>query len=478
MASGSPSAPAADTVRAAFPYPTFPRLTAAPTREDIDQRQRWSIENASSRPSTRGGGLHGHAGMVVPPARYAIEFSPVAYIMEGNPGEAPMYPPGVTAAQQRLIDAQWRRAATIYGKQTAVHMALKTQLQNSIPPEYWAGLLVPGTGLATIDIQAMYQYLYANYGQITDADLELNRKRIVDQFDFASQTMETYFQRIYDAQQLTTNAGRPYTDAEIVGIAYLNIERSGMYPLDCREWEMRPQADKTYVNLRAHFIAAQVRQRRSRGLGNGMMNNIEALESAMKSFTEGTANDRAAAAELRQQNEALQASVNTLQEQMSTMFLGQQQQLNAAINAAFQQYQPPPQQQQGTGGRSRRRNKKQQQQAPWQPMQPPQPAAPNRFQQFPGQATAPPAQAAWMPMNMNPQFMQQFMQQQWQQNQQQPKQKKPLRSKTDYCHTHGYNVAEGHTSMTCRTPGPNHQYMATRENTMGGNMDGYDRINM
>ena len=441
--------------------------------------------------------MHGHAGMVVPPARYTVEYSITAYVMEPNPGEAPLYPPGVTAANQRIIDTQWRRSATIYAEQTAVHQALKNQLQRSIPDEFWAGLLVPGTGLATVNIQAMYQYLYANYGQVTDADLELNRQRITEQFDFSGQPMEMYYKKIYDAQQLATNAGRAYTDAEIVSMAFLNLERSGVYPLDCREWEMRPAADKTYINLRAHFIAAQVRQRHSRGLGNGMINNIETLEEAMRDFTKGAAADRAAAAELRQQNEALNASVNNLQQQMADMFSNQQAQLNAAFINAMQQQPFPPYQHQGNGNGKRKKKPKAQTPAfpTWmgmqqhimpqalqqqfqqfqQQQQQQQQQRPVPFQQMPGQQSNQHGNPAWMPMQANPQFMPQYMQQPMQQK---PTNQRPLRSKTAYCHTHGYDVADGHTSMTCRNPGPNHQYMATRENPMGGSTNGASRVNL
>ena len=41
-----------------------------------------------------------------------------------------------------------------------------------------------------------------------------------------------------------------------------------------------------------------------------------------------------------------------------------------------------------------------------------------------------------------------------------------------YCHTHGYLVGPKHTSATCRQPGPNHNRQATRQNPMGGNMEG------
>ena len=39
---------------------------------------------------------------------------------------------------------------------------------------------------------------------------------------------------------------------------------------------------------------------------------------------------------------------------------------------------------------------------------------------------------------------------------------------TNYCWTHGYNIAANHTSATCRRQAPGHQTAATRENIMGG----------
>ena len=37
----------------------------------------------------------------------------------------------------------------------------------------------------------------------------------------------------------------------------------------------------------------------------------------------------------------------------------------------------------------------------------------------------------------------------------------------NYCHTHGGDVDNGHTSMSCIKPGPAHNQHATRQNTMG-----------
>ena len=71
--------PSADGIAAAFPHKILKKINGTSSRIDIDDAQEKHTENAASRPSKRGGRAHGHAGMVVHPARYVVEFSPTAY---------------------------------------------------------------------------------------------------------------------------------------------------------------------------------------------------------------------------------------------------------------------------------------------------------------------------------------------------------------------------------------------------------------
>ena len=89
----------------------------------------------ASRPSTRGGGAHGHAGMFVPPAGYVVELSPTAYVWEPIPDEAPVYPVGITATAQRLLDNNFAREMKIYRDQSGTHTALKNQLHQKYSPK-------------------------------------------------------------------------------------------------------------------------------------------------------------------------------------------------------------------------------------------------------------------------------------------------------------------------------------------------------
>jgi hypothetical protein len=150
-----PSAPSVEAITASFPYPSFPVIHTQPNREEIDKFEKMSIANAAARQSMRGGGMHGHMGMVLSPAQYAMP-----YVFEPNPGEAPIYSPRVTGVAQRMLNNEWQRNATIYNDQQAVHAALKNQLFRTIPEAYWAGITDPLTGMAHLEniLKQWYKY--------------------------------------------------------------------------------------------------------------------------------------------------------------------------------------------------------------------------------------------------------------------------------------------------------------------------------
>ena len=84
----------------------------------------------------------------------------------------------------------------IYRYQLGTHTALKNQLHHKYSPEYWTGVVQPGTGIAAISLMDMYAHLYDNYGQVTEGDLEESRSGIIAQFEFATLRMEQYLFRV------------------------------------------------------------------------------------------------------------------------------------------------------------------------------------------------------------------------------------------------------------------------------------------
>jgi hypothetical protein len=236
-----------------------------------------------------------------------------------------------------MLDNEWQRNATIYNDQQAVHAALKNQLFHAILEAYWAGITDPLTGMAGISLIEMYTHLYTNYGALMEDNLEDNHALIMEQFDFGTQPIETYWQKVQEVLTLADTGGAPITDAKVVRIALHNINHSGVYPLDVREWLIRPPIEHTYANLKLAFMAAQVRTHSDRArIANPMANTLQQVEDALAGLTDAASADRAHALEARKENSCLLASVNQLHVQIEQLNVGPQ------ANNVQQANQPPP----------------------------------------------------------------------------------------------------------------------------------------
>lgn len=111
------------------------------------------------------------------------------------------------------------------------------------------------TGYATVTTLTLLNHLYTAYGNITPADLADNDAKLKTPFD-ASQPIETLFEQVEDAVNLTAAAQAPYTPEQIVAYAYNTIFQTGLFPDACRDWRRRPANEKTWVQFKIDFTIA------------------------------------------------------------------------------------------------------------------------------------------------------------------------------------------------------------------------------
>ena len=287
----------------------------------------------------------------------------------------------------------------------------------------------------------------------------------------------------------------PFTQEQIVRAAEALILSTGKYAAAYREWLALADADKTYHNFVNRFTTEYQIQNEmagttaeQAGYHANMATTEPSLQSAVSNFAEATASDREAFRVLTDTNAALQRQVELVQQQNDALA----QQIHVA-NAARQQqlFQPAPpvlQHQQSQFPRVQTQNPPQ---PPTYSLPPPNPAsfpppmpppaptyAPTRRsnrrncrnnrrpprQQPPLQNYAP-----FQPPTYQPSFQPPILpQQQTQPGPTQPSNFTKYFHNWNYCFTHGYDVDDEHTSMTCRNPAPNHHPYATRNNPMGG----------
>ena len=249
----------------------------------------------------------------------------------------------------------------------------------------------------TLDILS---FLFQNYGNITQYDLEENDKKLKEKWD-ANTPIEMLFDQIEDTQDFAAAAGQPYSNNQLLTTAYNLVYATGLFFDDCKAWNRLPANQKTMDHFKTTFQQAQRelrdQQRTAQQAGfqaNGIWcqpatsndNPLQETAEALANLATATASDC----------QALQNLTNTVKE-LSNQIKAKDKQIDELIKAMNRTSTT------GTNPKSTR----------WE--------------------------------------------------------KKDCGS---YCHTHGYLVGPKHTSATCRQPGPHHNRNATRQNPMGGNMEG------
>lgn len=84
-----------------FELPTLTRIHGEPTYETLQRLHNEFKTNAGAVPSTLGGDNHGHLGLVLSPARYAL-ISNVPYRRPPMPGLL-VYPPNCTDQMAMIL---------------------------------------------------------------------------------------------------------------------------------------------------------------------------------------------------------------------------------------------------------------------------------------------------------------------------------------------------------------------------------------
>ena len=74
-----------DYLKMHFEYPELTKVHERPAYETLKKIRDEIKANAARVPTTLGGGAHGHLGLILTPAEYAL-ISPIPYVRPGAPG--------------------------------------------------------------------------------------------------------------------------------------------------------------------------------------------------------------------------------------------------------------------------------------------------------------------------------------------------------------------------------------------------------
>ena len=265
---------------------------------------------------------------------------------------------------------------------------------------YLKGITSRNVGLANVTIREILEFLFQNYGNITQYNIEENDKKLNEKWD-ANSPIKMLFDQIEEAQDFASAAGQPYTNNRLLTTAYNLVYATGLFFDDCKAWNRLPAHQKTMENFQTTFQQAQQElrdQQRTAQQAGFQANGIWCLPTnkhnhPLQETAEALANLATATTSDRQAPQNLTNTVKELSNQIKAKDRLIKDLIKAMNNNRTM----------GNNNRSTR----------WE--------------------------------------------------------KKDCGS---YSHTHGYLVGPKHNSETCCQPGPNHNRNATRQNPMGGNMEG------
>ena len=321
-------------------------------------------------------------------------------------------------------------------------------------------LLPPPARLAYESIRIMnpnavfrdvFQWFLEKYGETQATDRKNNLDRMTTQWT-PTDGFDSLVHRLFLAETYATCANHPLQPHQILDAAVIVIQNCGLYPEEMKAWKKRTPAEgNDYAAFKVFWEqairvadtstatpAAQydygMNINEISGDDKSNASRTSALESSISTFGSAYA---ATEERVRTQTD----TINNMQGQLNAL----QQQLCHAVMTRPPTYPPPynprnnnynnNNNQRGGYGNGGRGGGYQRNNNQHMPTGPPatQMSVPTPYKRF---------------ENMN------------------------------YCHTHGGDVDDFHTSTTCSKPGPYHVYHATRDNTMGGSISGLHKTIM
>jgi hypothetical protein len=408
-----------------FRHKTLDKIEGLPDFTSLTKLRKQIKDNATSIRTSAGGGAHGYLGIILSPADYA-RISNIPFVTPPPTLPVAQNVPAAPIAALRIALRAHSEAYRAWNEYQTLDQVLKHQVAAAIEPLYLRDQEDLNVGFAHITIRDMLDTLFLNYGQLTSLELQENNTRINQPWN-GNTNFTALIHQIETCRELAEAGGNPFTDAQILTTAHSLVYNTGLFYEECARWDRKQAIDKTWANFKIHFLAAERELRKqqkttqfsSTHTANALFQQqtVEALANLATTnqhMLDATTQDRNALATLLRQNQELK-------EQLANMRNNHNTSNNNQRNT--------------TPRRSNRSNNR------------------GTTTQTGGTTTCPP-----VVLTRNPRY--------------QGNNPNPYRDNGNYCWTHGYKLADDHTSATCRNPGEGHQTMATRTNTMGGSNRG------
>jgi hypothetical protein len=210
-----------------FAFKTLTPIVGEPTNVTLTKLKKELYANAVGTTSELGGGLNGYLGMVMPEAEYLAERNTAPFIAPNKP-VAPI-PNSIQTTEEALYDREtYKEALLEYKQHRAMGIELKEQLITAIEYRYLKPLEVGKTGLASVTVGDMLQYLTDTYDEITLEDIHNNMEKLGAPWNPEEPILDLW-ERIKECQRFAAEGGYPIDDKLAINMVLKALEATNLF---------------------------------------------------------------------------------------------------------------------------------------------------------------------------------------------------------------------------------------------------------
>lgn len=239
-----------------FPFPKLTPFSSdhPPTKAAINTFKEELYENASSITGISRG-RHGLAALVMSAAEYAtLTGTADIWAPPVDPGEQPPHPAGLSADDKKEANRQYDKLNEKWNKYDDAVKELKNQITQAVPDKYTNTLKVKVTGYASRSPYDLIKHITKTYGTVTAQDLRDNVKAMSREWLIGS-PIEDLFKINEDAQKFA-EPYNPISDLTMIIAATEQLQNTGVFEADLRDWELTAEVEKTWPNFKMLFTIA------------------------------------------------------------------------------------------------------------------------------------------------------------------------------------------------------------------------------
>ena len=233
----------------AFPHGELTKIVGTPTNATLQVLKSQLCDNAASVPSRRGGGAHGHLGIVMDAVEYMTVSNNIPWINPIHPGDLPVHSCGVTAVLREQINRQYDEDLAAFELYTKVSNALKRQILLAVEPTFLRAIAHHRLGFMQVSPLDMIHHLDEHYGRLTPGEIEANRLALSTPWN-PDRPIEDLWASVDAIRRIAEDGKAPITEVSTISLLLDMFETSGLLSTTTEKFRLSEPSQWTLAQFK------------------------------------------------------------------------------------------------------------------------------------------------------------------------------------------------------------------------------------